>query len=131
MTWRPILVTIGTFIAACEDPAPLREHRTCPALPSLMDADEIAVVEIVFRDGEPALQSLTASVAAAGGNIEIILNEGINRFSHSCIEDTITANTDSPFSRDINDRVVGILVISEKTTFNSMSGESMAAALLT
>lgn len=77
---RPVSIAVALAsclaLAACEEPVRYREHRTCPALPSLMDADETPLIEIVFRNGTSALQSLTASIAAAGGHIEIVLDGG-------------------------------------------------------
>ena len=72
---RPVLGLALLAVLACSEP-PSVWGRRCPDLPGQMKEGEVVRVKVAYRDVPNALNSITASVAQAGGFAEYELFDG-------------------------------------------------------
>ena len=66
-----LIVSMASLWLACSDDPGGRVYRSCPALPSQMEPDERVLIDISTAEERSIARTLTASVTAAGGYIEV------------------------------------------------------------
>ena len=68
---RLLIVSMASLWLACSDDPGERVYRSCPALPSQMAPDERVLIDISTAEERSIARTLTTSVSAAGGYIEV------------------------------------------------------------